>query len=108
MSYFSSVFGDSVKHQFINREIQAGSKSHGTHHPHWIFEKSHIWITDTTNQAGVEVFQAANVVDDSRGGNVVEKSIHGKVSPESVFFRRTKRVIATDDSVCGLVLFCLR
>jgi hypothetical protein len=99
MSYFSSVFGDSVKHQFINPEIQAGSKSNGTHHPDWIFEKSHIWIADTTNQAGVEVFQAANVVDESRGCNVVEKSIHGKVSPESIFFWRTKRVIATDDSV---------
>jgi len=99
MSYCSSVFGDSVKHQFVNPEIQAGRKSNGTHHPDWVFKKSHIWIADTTNQAGVEIFQAANVVDESRGCNVVEKSIHGKVSPESIFFGCAKCVIAPDDFV---------
>ena len=90
---------DGLHHRLVDPEPEARRHDDGAEHADGIFLEAIVGIADAAQQAVLQVFQAADVVDDREVGDVVEQRVDGEVAAEGVFFGRAKRVVVLDQQV---------
>jgi hypothetical protein len=66
-------------------------------HPHRIFAQPHVRIANRAHDAGAQIVEAADVVDDRESGDVVEQRVDREVAAERVLFRRAERVVVVNE-----------
>ena len=86
-----------VEDRLVDLEVEARGEDDGAQHADRILEKARAGIADRSDQAALEILQAADVVDDREGRDVVEQRVDGEVAAERVLFGRAERVVAMDE-----------
>ena len=87
---------DAFKGRLIDREVQPGGERDGPKHSDRILEKPRLRIANRSHQAGTEIVEPADVIDDRKRSDVVEQGIDREVAAEGVFLGRAKRVVAME------------
>ena len=91
-----------VDHGCIDAEVEARGQDERAQHAHRVLDEAHVGIADAPNHPAVEILEAAGVVDDREGPDVVEQRVDGEVAAERVLFRRAVLVVALDRPVDDL------
>jgi hypothetical protein len=78
-----------------DREAEPARELHGAHHPDGVFLEADVGVADRANEAGPEVLEAADVVDDREVADVVEEAVDREVPPEGVLAGRSERVLGS-------------
>src|SRR5262245_12010844 len=78
----------------IDREVEPRRERHGAEHADRIFLKSDERIANRSHDAGTQIIEAPDVIDDRKRGDVVEQRVDGEIAAKRVFFRRAERVVA--------------
>ncbi len=84
---------------FCHREAELGGKPHRPQHPHRVFLETDLRIADGADDAGVEVGEAAGVVDDREIGDIVGKRVDGEVAAQGVLFGGAVDVVPQDHAI---------
>ena len=87
---------DGIEDRRIDREVQARGERDGAQHADRILAQPHFRIADRSHDAGAEIFEAADVVDDRERRDVVDERVDREVAPERVLFRRAEGVVVVD------------
>jgi hypothetical protein len=83
----------------VDLEPEASGHRHRAKHAYGIFLKALRRIADRSDDAVAQVVEAAGVVDDREGRDVVEQRVDREVASEGILFRRAERVVTMDQSV---------
>jgi len=67
--------------------------------PDRILAKADRGVADGANQLTVEVIKPPDIVDDRKGGDVVEEPVDREVAAQGILLRRPKRVVAANEQV---------
>ena len=94
-------------HRFVgvltDRKAEAGGKLDGTEHPNWIFLEPNVRVADGGDDPCLQVGDAADVVDDLLGFDVVEQAVDRKVPALRIFGVGTENVVAPNQELAALV-----
>ena len=85
--------GDGLGAVGVDREVQARGEAHGAEHAHGVFAEADVGVSDRTQRLLGEVAQATGVVDDLRGGDVVEEGVDREVAAQRVLLGGAERVV---------------
>jgi len=69
------------------------------HHPDRVLAEPDVRVADRPDQAGVQVVQAADVVDHGVVGDVVEEPVDREVAPQRVLPRRSEHVVGRHEEL---------
>ena len=83
----------------IDGEVEPRRQRDRPHHSHGIFAKADLGIADRSHDAGAQILESADVVDDRKRGDVVEQRVDREVAPERIFFGRAEGVVVVDQMV---------
>ena len=86
----------------IEGEVEASGKFEGAQHPHRIFLVADQGVADHPDAPFGEIAQAADVVDDGKGFDVVEEGVDRKIAAEGVFLRGAEDILAKVMMVGGI------
>ena len=84
---------DGIDNRAIETEVEARRHHDCAQHPHRIFLEALVRIADRADQAVLQVLQAADIVDDRKRRDVVEKRVDREVPAERVFLGRAEGVV---------------
>ena len=82
-----AVAGDGLGRLLLDGEAQARGVTEDAPDADRVLGVARIGVADDADAAGFEVVEAADVIDDGVGGDVVEESVDREIAAESVFAR---------------------
>src|SRR5262245_62058836 len=89
-----------------NRRIDGEAEPRGERdrpeHADRVFLKPDERVADRAHDAGAQIVEAADVIDDRKRRDVVEQRVDGEIAAEGVFFRGPKRVVAMEEMLVGV------
>ena len=88
------VAPDGIHRVRIDREVEPRGQHHRAQHAHGILLEPHVRVADRANHARAQILEAAGVVDDREGRDVVEQRVDREVAAEGVLLGRAERVVA--------------
>jgi len=90
------VRADRGEERRLDREVDPRGERDRAQHAHGILAKPHVGVADRSHDLVAQVVEAADVIDDREGGDVVEERVDREVAAEGVFLGRAERVVAMD------------
>ena len=87
---------DGIEHWRIDREVQTRGEGDGAQHADRIFAQPDIRVADRSDDAGAQILESADVIDDRERRDVVDERVDGEVAPERVLLGSAEGVVVMD------------
>ncbi len=64
----------------MNLEVKSAGKSGGADHADGVFGEASVGVADDADEALIEIFETAGMINDGEVGGVIEEGIDGEVA----------------------------